>query len=1087
MANKTPRFSRLALLSLFFLVLLLLNPDAPVGASDASMPLPAVAAGPWQTTPADAQPTHLNNFDKWFDLSQITAVGADNGWGVGGVGGWNLSHELTFSIYGSPVEGVEHYASKIVARNPDTGQWEVVGEASMDLDLTASYPGGANEDFTETSLLGQGRGVVYGESFAFVVTGNWDGHVETTNGTVESNLEVSYIGLPPYLTFPTAWEMICHFPPTAGVDQVVMDILELGEPPVLGVTEPGRTVLAVGATLLDAAGKPILGLSPTFEIGPGAPPVDVTLSPAYGAVTDKYGTVFYWLDLYITDMAVLPLEIPIIATDSLSGKSGEITVRYEDAQIDVAITDPSSKAFEIEADTLLVQGHVDDANPTEVKILVFEKSPGDFDMPYGPITPDADGDFSFEITFLSPEELYKVVVEATNKFNQIAQTTFEARYLGEWRLDWQDEYEAPFRVEPGEAYEIKIGLDYSAPIDDAILVEKRVGGVSAAGAEEDETKRIPISADEDGEVFVTFHETAPDDEDAVQDFIFSARFEDNGGEPFDDMWVTVDVSWFDLGNKAELTADLPCDPSIDDILQANLSKERITDPDYVKDHGGITAEVMFTNTNQKSRLVFEVQRVVIEGPDGDIWSVWEQFELGPGESKTWSKTVWAGYRPRSVGAYMLRVDYRAWDKEYPPDHDYPKVSGPHELRYPFYIEQVEIDFKYTCLETSHPLAADSPLANSEAACPYCTANQSVPIHLSGQDDVQGALYNAGGQSLRTASIHDLQQAGMDAPRGENRSESKVYLPLTMNGAGVQGPVRIVLDWQDPNVDLDLHILDPQGRSLGENYGHGGVRNNITEARYSGSNARPEWVELSSAQPGAYSILAYAVKTDGPVDATVTVEADAPQPSGWITILEEGFEGAFPGPWEVFDNKPGYGDYAWGKRNCQAYAGGYSGWAVGGGGDGAALTCGSDYPDNVQSWMIYGPFSLADATAAELTFKLWQYSESGSDWLFWGASTDGDDFSGRRSWGDSKGWLDKTFDLADVPGLGDLTGEPQVWIALIFASDESVNFTEGAFVDDVALRKYIPASAAEATEIRVRAVSPNPPTLTEITAREVLSD
>ena len=96
-------------------------------------------------------------------------------------------------------------------------------------------------------------------------------------------------------------------------------------------------------------------------------------------------------------------------------------------------------------------------------------------------------------------------------------------------------------------------------------------------------------------------------------------------------------------------------------------------------------------------------------------------------------------------------------------------------------------------------------------------------------------------------------------------------------------------------------------------------------------------------------------------------ADAATLNGWTTIVSEDFEGAFPGEWTVFDNEPGSGEYHWAKRDCKAYSGVYAGWAVGGGGDGAGLSCGADYPDDADAVMIYGPFSLADATAADLTF------------------------------------------------------------------------------------------------------------------------
>ncbi len=175
-------------------------------------------------------------------------------------------------------------------------------------------------------------------------------------------------------------------------------------------------------------------------------------------------------------------------------------------------------------------------------------------------------------------------------------------------------------------------------------------------------------------------------------------------------------------------------------------------------------------------------------------------------------------------------------------------------------------------------------------------------------------------------------------------------------------------------------------------------------------------------------------------------------AGWTNILTEDFEGSFPGPWYVFDNASGYGEYYWGQRNCRPHTGSYSGWAVGGGADGSSLSCGSNYPNQAESWMIYGPFDLSSASDAELLFWYWNFSESGYDYLFWGASIDGNYFYGTSTSGDSGGWQNVNFDLTNVYSLGNLTGQPQVWIAFVFKSDETITYAEGAYVDDIVLRK-----------------------------------
>ncbi len=175
--------------------------------------------------------------------------------------------------------------------------------------------------------------------------------------------------------------------------------------------------------------------------------------------------------------------------------------------------------------------------------------------------------------------------------------------------------------------------------------------------------------------------------------------------------------------------------------------------------------------------------------------------------------------------------------------------------------------------------------------------------------------------------------------------------------------------------------------------------------------------------------------------------------GWQTILYEDFEGSFPGPWTVFDNYPGYGEYYWGKRNCRPYQGGYSGWGVGGGANGSALSCGSNYPNYAEGWMVYGPFDLVGASDADLTFKLWLNSELGYDGVCRVASINGINFYGWCTSG-SANWIDRELDLTNVPTLGNLLGQPQVWIALIFSSDFSTTYPEGGYVDNILLRKCI---------------------------------
>lgn len=183
------------------------------------------------------------------------------------------------------------------------------------------------------------------------------------------------------------------------------------------------------------------------------------------------------------------------------------------------------------------------------------------------------------------------------------------------------------------------------------------------------------------------------------------------------------------------------------------------------------------------------------------------------------------------------------------------------------------------------------------------------------------------------------------------------------------------------------------------------------------------------------------------------------PSTWTIITSENFEGGFPSSGWVVNDSSGTtdGEYYWYKRNCRPFAGSYSGWAVGGGANGGSLACGSNYPSNARSWMVYGPFSLVGATAADFKLKLWLNTELNYDGACWMASVDGNNFSGSCSTGNSNGWVDRSLDLSNVYSLGNLLGRSQVWVALVFTSDSSVVKTEGAYADEVVLRKCMSAS------------------------------
>ena len=151
-----------------------------------------------------------------------------------------------------------------------------------------------------------------------------------------------------------------------------------------------------------------------------------------------------------------------------------------------------------------------------------------------------------------------------------------------------------------------------------------------------------------------------------------------------------------------------------------------------------------------------------------------------------------------------------------------------------------------------------------------------------------------------------------------------------------------------------------------------------------------------------------------------------QADTWVTIMSDDFEGSFPGVWGVSD---GYTDdyYQWAKSSCRSNGGSYSAWAIGDNTGGADPGCGADYTNLVYTWMYHGPFSLADAQAAEINYSLWLNSQNTFDRLCVMASIDDIDYYGWCYSGLVQSWNDMTFDLSNVNTLGDLSKTRRVII------------------------------------------------------------
>ncbi|MBN1296707.1 C10 family peptidase [bacterium] len=172
---------------------------------------------------------------------------------------------------------------------------------------------------------------------------------------------------------------------------------------------------------------------------------------------------------------------------------------------------------------------------------------------------------------------------------------------------------------------------------------------------------------------------------------------------------------------------------------------------------------------------------------------------------------------------------------------------------------------------------------------------------------------------------------------------------------------------------------------------------------------------------------------------------------WTTIKSETFEGDWPNAWRIYvDN--GYADCYWSDVSCFQKTGNWACWCAGAGSQ-APAEC-SSYVNNMSTLMTYGPFSLAGASDAEMVFQCYLGVEACStacDYLGCYASVNGQNYYGYNFNTSGSDWRQSTLDLTNVYTLGNLCGQPQVWVGFYFKSDSGVTHY-GAYLDDIIIRK-----------------------------------
>lgn len=346
------------------------------------------------------------------------------------------------------------------------------------------------------------------------------------------------------------------------------------------------------------------------------------------------------------------------------------------------------------------------------------------------------------------------------------------------------------------------------------------------------------------------------------------------------------------------------------------------------------------------------------------------------------------------------------------------------------------------------------------------------------DDVDCFPVDVGG--VRAAWPGDLADLNPCAPDFDNYANNMsswlIYGPFSLadaNAATLDFYYRMVSESCSPLTDCDylfwgasLNGNDFYGKFASGNYTNGIFQNgyNFTSLDLSDVPTLGDLTGQSQVWIGFRFVSNASITSSGPFLDLISLRKNTDRR---VYLTNETFEGVaeFPRPlWESFDlDSTINGEYYWddvsivgqGGTSCPPRSGEWSLWPADNGADGRNACAGEPYANNMNSWVVYGPFSLAGASEAWVDFYFRNQSEFNQDYLFWGVSTDrsvfyGFEISGTFTGGpEGNGYNLRRFDLSTVPTLGDVRGQTEVWLAFIFTSNGSIT-GQGAFVDDVSV-------------------------------------
>ena len=167
------------------------------------------------------------------------------------------------------------------------------------------------------------------------------------------------------------------------------------------------------------------------------------------------------------------------------------------------------------------------------------------------------------------------------------------------------------------------------------------------------------------------------------------------------------------------------------------------------------------------------------------------------------------------------------------------------------------------------------------------------------------------------------------------------------------------------------------------------------------------------------------------------------------VWSEDFESTFPGPWWIIEQ--GGSDKCWDDESYKAHNVTDDPCPPGGNPEWGAYCADlpthaypNDYDNNMDTWMVYGPFSTVGRKSGEISADVWRIIADSSDGISLLTSTNGVNFGGLIWRGNVPSWNRLALNLNNV------MNHPAVWVGVRFSSNDS-NTAEGAYVDDVVIK------------------------------------